>query len=435
MPNKRRLLVLIPIALIFSLVILAVAAFFILEYHATTTVKQEIDKNIQEISQYIQVDYDRVGVNWLAFTVNMHKVVLSKPPLPGIITIDRVSVRDLTSIGIKWIPTVVVLDNIVVNNKDASLGVQRLSTSFSLKQIPSQEELANDWKVFLENLRAGTVQAEGIGFSDKKNQVQIGRGEAYYSLAGGNQRNSSLTINDLKLLTSDLKVHFDTFKIAAALNQDNVLTSITKQVKNFSFQIPPELASRYTFFQKVNALGYDRLTLGIDLDYNYQPQTQDMSLVWNASAENMGRLQLNLQLNDYQSPRLPLDGSLAKFLNFLEQLRPPVHKASLQGFKAVYQDWGLAPRLIKAEAQSRGKSPEQFTRNLVGAINASLMFLPLPPAIKEQVNSVNRFLLNPKEIQLAVTCKKPVPLKNLEEGSLTGLLELFWNTEVKITAQ
>ena len=431
MQKKRSLLIFIPTVLLISLIVIAITVFFGLEYYATNTVKQEIDTSIQELSPYVRVEYDSLGVNWLAFTVNMDKVKISRPPLPGMITIDQVRVRDLTSIGIKWIPTVVVLDNLTGNIQDARVNIQQFVTTFSLNRIPTREEAAKDWRVFWENLLAGDIKVKKLEFSDNKTQFHTGALEAGYSLVRGNHRNSSLKVTTLKFQKEEVQFHFDTFNLAASLDQDNVLSHLSKQVKNFSFQFPPELVKSSTFLQQLTALGYDRLNFGVDLDYDYQPKTKNMRLAWDGSAANMGQLQFDLRLTDYDSPPVPLNGSLVKFL---EKLRTPAQDASLQGLKVSYHDFGLAPRLIKAEAQSRGQSPEEFIQNIVGTINTSLLILPLPAAIKEQVYAVNRFLQNPKEIQLAITCKKPVPLKNLEKGSPLGLLDLLGNTEVKITA-
>ncbi len=431
MQKKRSLLIFIPTVLLISLIVIAIAVFFGLEYYATNTVKQEIDTSIQELSPYVRVEYDSLGVNWLAFTVNMDKVKISRPPLPGMITIDQVRVRDLTSIGIKWIPTVVVLDNLTGNIQDARVNIQQFVTTFSLNRIPTREEAAKDWRVFWENLLAGDIKVKKLEFSDNKTQFHTGALEAGYSLVRGNHRNSSLKVTTLKFQKEEVQFQFETFNLAASLDQDNVLSHLSKQVKNFSFQFPPELVKSSTFLQQLTALGYDRLNFGVDLDYDYQPKTKNMRLAWDGSAANMGQLQFDLRLTDYDSPPVPLNGSLVKFL---EKLRTPAQDASLQGLKVSYHDFGLAPRLIKAEAQSRGQSPEEFIQNIVGTINTSLLILPLPAAIKEQVYAVNRFLQNPKEIQLAITCKKPVPLKNLEKGSPLGLLDLLGNTEVKITA-
>jgi hypothetical protein len=435
MQKRKRPLFFIPSVLLFSLVFLAIVAFFGLEYYATTTVKQEIDNTIEELSKHVLVQYDNLGVNWLAFTVNLEKVKLSKPPLPGMITIDKVSVRDLTSIGIRWIPTVVVFDNIALKNEDATVSIKQLVTTFSLNRIPTQEEAAEDWTVFLDNLLAGNVKLKQVEFSDKTTQFQFDMAEADYAFANGNHRNSNLTINNLKLQQEGLQFHVDNFFLASSLDQNNVVNHISKKVKNFSFQFPTTLVKSNNILQKLTALGYDQLIVGIDLDYDYQPETKDLSITWDASATNLGRLQFDLLLTDYHSPPVPLNGGLVEFLAFLEKLRTPAQKASLQGIKAVYHDFGLVPRLIKAEAQSRGKSSEEFTQNLVGTINTSLLFLPLPASIKEQIYAVNRFLQNPKKIQLIITCKKPLPLKNLEEGSVAGLLELLENTEVKITTK
>ena len=90
MQKTKKLWIIIPAVLLCSLIVLAVVAFFGLEYYATNIVKQEIDNNIQELSDYMRVEYDNMTVNWLAFTVNLKKVKLSKPPLPGGTSLRRV---------------------------------------------------------------------------------------------------------------------------------------------------------------------------------------------------------------------------------------------------------------------------------------------------------------------------------------------------------
>ena len=435
MQNQKRHWIFIPAVILLALFFLAVAAFFGLEYYSTTIVKQEMDRHIKEMSDYVRVDYDSLGVNWLAFTVDMKKVRLSKPPLPGVITIDKVAVRDFTSIGIRWIPTVVTLNNVSVTNDDFKIAVQRLASSFSLSKIPTEEEIDNNWKVLWDNLLAGDLKLDKVVFSDQNTQLDISTIKTDYSVAGGTKKNFGVEINDLNLHIAGIRLDSQAFSLAASLDQNNVLNHVSKKVKDFSFQFPADFAKSNPFLEKLSALGYDRLAFGVDVNYDYQPDTKNLNIVWDTSAADMGRLQFDLHLTDYTSPPLPVNGSLVKLLNFLEQLRAPAQKASLKGFTARYQDFGLAPRLIKAEAQSLGQTPEKFTQSLVGSINASLMLLPLPAAIKEHVNSVNRFLLNPKEIQLAITCKKPVRLKNLEEGSVSGVLELLGNTEIKITSK
>lgn len=435
MSTKRRLWVPIIAALIIALVILPVTAFFVLEYYVTTVVKQEIDLHVKELSKYIRVEYDSLGVDWLSYSVVMKKVKLSKPPLPGTITIDRVRVRDLTSVGIKWLPTVIVLDNITGAVVDTSVGIQRLAATFSLNKIPSQEELAADWTVFLRNLRDGRLDMEKLAFKDKETQVNVAAFNSQYAMTAGKDRNVDVKMNNIDIKAGGMQLMSDSFGFAASLDQHDVLKSMSKNVANLAFQIPPALAKQNPILEKLTDLGYERLSLGGAFSYAYQPDTNNLSLSWEASGADMGRLHLDLRLTDFDSPPVPLDGTLGKLLNFLEELSNPAQKASFQGLRAAYQDFGLAPRIIKAEAQARGLSPEAFSRSLVGGINASLLFLPLPAAIKEQVNAVNTFLLNPKDIQVDITSKRPLRLKDLGTNSINGLLELFSNTEVKITAK
>lgn len=434
MRKQRKLLLLIPMTILFSLILLAMVAFFGLEYYATNRVKQEIDKNIQELSQYIRIEYDSLKVNWLAFTVNLHNVRVSKPPLPGVLTFDKVSVRDVSSIGIKWIPTMVAFDNINLTNEMTNLNVKYLYTTFTFDKIPTQQELADDWKVFLENIHSGGIHLEELAFWDRTTQIQVRTQEADYVLDKGIPRNSNLKIKDLKFQRENLQFHLDDFLVALSLNRENVPLHVTKKVENFSFQIPASLV-QYPVFQQITSLGYDRLSLNLGITYDYQPATKDVSIAWNGSAADMGQMKVDLSLTDYTAPPLPLEGDLIRYLAFLRQMSTSPEQASLRSLKVKYQDRGLVPRLIKAEAQSRNQSAEEFTRNLTGTINTTLLILPIPASIKGQIKAVNRFLQDPEEIQLAIQCKDPVPLAELGQGSPMGLVELLGCAEVKITAK
>jgi hypothetical protein len=435
MQNKKRRWLLIPTILLVSLLFIAVAGFIGLEYYATSVLKQEIDNQIQGISEYVRVDYDSMGVNWLAFTVDMNKVRLSKPPLPGRITIDKVAVRDFTSIGIRWIPTVIVLNDIVLDNEDFKITAQRIATSFSLTRIPTEDEIDQNWRVLLDSLSSGKLKLDNVAYADKETQVNIGNLKTDYALSGTNRKNIGVAINDVKSRSANILLDSKVFSLAVALDNNDVVSHLSQKITDFSFKFPAGWAESSDILGKLTSLGYDRLAFGVDLNYDYQPDTKDLNITWDGTAKDMGQLQLDLHLADYHSPPVPVSGGLVRLLDYLGALRHPAEKASLRGFTAKYQDAGLATRFIKAEAQSQGQTPEQFTQNLVGSINATLALLPIPATIKEQVHSINRFLLNPKEIQVAITCKPPVHLQNLQEGSVTAILELLGKTEVKITAK
>jgi hypothetical protein len=435
MQNKRRRWFFIPTVLLLSLAFLALVGFFGVEYYAMSVLKQEIDKQIQEISRYVRVEYDSMKVNWLAFTVDVNKVRMSRPPLPGRITIDKVAVRDLTSIGIRWIPTVVVLNDLSLVNEDFKITAHLFATSFTLNRIPTEEEIERKWQVLLENLSDGKLRLDNIAYSDKDTQLNIGHLKTNYSTTWGNLKNIGIEINDTTFQSANIRSNSQAISLAVSLDRNDVLRHLSQKIKDFSFHFPADWAENTPIVEKLNSLGYDRLAFGVDFNYDYQPDTKDLHMTWDGSAKDMGQLQLDLNLTDYHSPPVPVDGGLVRFLEYLEKLRNPVQKASLRGFTASYRDSGLAPRLIKAEAQSRGMTSEELTRDLVGSINATLALFPLPATVKEQVNSINRFLLNPQEIQLAITCKPPVRLKNLEEGSVLGFLDLFAKSEIKITAK
>lgn len=432
MPTNRQLLI-IPAALLL-LIFLAAAAFFGAEYYATSRVKSEINKHLQEVSQHVKVEYDGLGVNWLAFTVYLSKVKLSNPPLPGAVTIDRVRVRDLTSLGLNWIPTVVDFDQIAFDNQKTKLSIQHFSTSFFMTRIPSQKEVVDDLSTIFENLLAGDVTLENLSFSEKRTQLRLGGLAVNYGIGKEGSRNSSLQLSKLSYQKAEVKFDFHRVGLSASLNDQRLVTHLEKHVQKLSFKIPPEPARRNNVLQKLTALGYDHLTFNFDWQYDYQPKTKETNNVVAAAAENLGQLKIDLRGGDFDSPPVPLAGGLMSFLSFLDQVRTAQQEASLQSLKATYTDFGLMPRLIKAEAEARGQSPQEFTQDLVSNLNTVLLILPLPVALKKQVKAVNRFLLDPKEIQLTATFQKPLRLKELEQGSLDRVLKLLAHTDIKITA-
>jgi len=433
--QTNRKLLIIPGAMVISLIFLAAVVFLGVEYYATGKVKEEINKHLKEVSQHVKVDYSSLGVNWLAFTVDLHNVKLSKPPLPGAVTIDRVSVRDLSSIGLNIIPTVVTLNNIAFDNKKAQLNVQRFSTSFSLNRMPSKAEMAADWSAVLQNLLAGDLTLENISFAEGKTKVLIRSLMLDYGLGKASLKKPSLKISQISFQHEAVKFTCDSLGLLASLDEKNFLTNFTKNINNFFVKFPPDLVQSNDFLKKLQALGYDQLTVNFDLKYGYQPKTKETNNMVEAAVENLGRLKINLRGGDLNSPPVPLTGGLMDFLSFLEQLKTAPQEASIQALSATYTDLGLASRLLKAEAQARGQSPKDFAQELISNLDAVLLLLPLPATVKDQLKAVNQFLLNPKEIQLAVTFKKPLRLKQLEEGSLDSYLKLLDQTEVKITAK
>ena len=435
MLKKRSSWLVIPVIFLLTILLLAVAGFFGLEFYTATVLKKEIDQRIQDISDYVRVDYDSLSVNWLGYTVDMNKVRLYKPPLPGVVTIDRVAVRDFTSIGIRWIPTVVVLENIAGTNDEFKIAAHRLATSFTLSRIPTEEEIDNDWTVLLANLQKGSVNLDKFTFSDSEAKLAVDTLTTDFAEASGNRKNFGLGINNLQLQTTDVDLNSQAFGFSASLGPNNVLDRFSNKITDFSLKIPAGQAGRSPFFEELAVLGYDHVSLGSDFAYDFLPDKENLHLTWNASAANMGQMQFDVHLVDYHSPPVPVTGSLATMLDFFENLRAPVEKASLQGFTARYHDQGLVTRLIKSEAQAAGQTPEQFTQNLVNSVNATVGIFPLPAAIKDQVKAVNRFLTNPQEIQLDITCHQPVRLQSLQEGSLSDALELLSKTDIKITSK
>ena len=273
----------------------------------------------------------------------------------------------------------VVLENIAGTNDEFKIAAHRLATSFTLSRIPTEEEIDNDWTVLLANLQKGSVNLDKFTFSDSEAKLAVDTLTTDFAEASGNRKNFGLGINNLQLQTTDVDLNSQAFGFSASLGPNNVLDRFSNKITDFSLKIPAGQAGRSPFFEELAVLGYDHVSLGSDFAYDFLPDKENLHLTWNASAANMGQMQFDVHLVDYHSPPVPVTGSLATMLDFFENLRAPVEKASLQGFTARYHDQGLVTRLIKSEAQAAGQTPEQFTQNLVNSVNATVGIFPCRP--------------------------------------------------------
>lgn len=411
------------------------AAFFVFQYYAASVLKKEIDRQIKSLSRNVKVEYESLKVEPLTFFVTLEKVKLSNPPLTGVINIEAVRIRDFTCMGITVIPTTIKLDNFIAAFDKSSLEIQHLETKFSLQAIPPKEQLSEDPVALLRHLRNSQTEIEKVSYRDRESELQVERLTVGYARKADQTRQLELKINSVRLQAAGMAFTTAAWGCSVSLDSRNVVQHLSQSVDHLSFPLPEGGPGGQGWVRELRKLGYERLCLGGDFTYRYEAKTRHLSLGWLVRGTDLGRLEFHFQLGEFASPAFPLEGDPTGVAQFLEGLEEALLNAALVTVKLAYQDWGLVPRLLQAEARARGETPEALVRNLLRALDAALLLLPGPPSLREQVGALRDFLREPREIHLELTAKSPCRLRDLERGGLEGLLGFLSRAELKITAR
>ena len=162
---------------------------------------------------------------------------------------------------------------------------------------------------------------------------------------------------------------------------------------------------------KFNGYGYDDPKLGLELDYQYEPETRALVLDrFKLGGTDLGALSLQGRMTDVASvdwSRLG-EGLLLQRLAALGSLK-------IAGLQMEYNDFGFLPRVFAQQASASGKTPDDVA-NQVYAVIESQKSLRLSASMLE---SIRKFLNKPDRIELVMQPAKPF---GTTEWSLAVLL-------------
>lgn len=151
---------------------------------------------------------------------------------------------------------------------------------------------------------------------------------------------------------------------------------------------------------KLNGYGYDDPKLGLELDYQYLPESRTLVVDrFKLGGRDMGALSLQGRFADVAAvdwSRLG-EGGMMQRMAALGSLK-------IVGLQLEYHDFGLLPNVFAQHASASGKTPPDIAQE-VYAVVAGQKTLRLTPSMLESVES---FLKDPDRIELVMQPAKPV---------------------------
>ena len=166
-------------------------------------------------------------------------------------------------------------------------------------------------------------------------------------------------------------------------------------------------------------LGYADIVASVEYAYIYEPIKKDMEITQlRVSVADMGKVEVWARINslDLAALKAVPDNPLS-----LIALIPAV---AISGITLDYQDNSLTKRLIELGARQSGQSIEQFISTIAEKLNLEIQ-RQNQPAVKDTLLSIQKFIVNPGHIKVAVSPTRPVPL-------LTLLMESDPNERIRV---
>ena len=166
-------------------------------------------------------------------------------------------------------------------------------------------------------------------------------------------------------------------------------------------------------------LGYSDIAASVEYAYIYEPIKKDMEITQlRVSVADMGKVEVWARINslDLAALKAVPDNPLS-----LIALIPAV---AISGITLDYQDNSLTKRLIELGARQSGQSFEQFISTITEKLNLEIQ-RQNQPAVKDTLLSIQKFIVNPGHIKVAVSPTRPVPL-------LTLLMESDPNERIRV---
>ena len=166
-------------------------------------------------------------------------------------------------------------------------------------------------------------------------------------------------------------------------------------------------------------LGYSDIAASVEYAYIYEPIKKDMEITQlRVSVADMGKVEVWARINslDLAALKAVPDNPLS-----LIALIPAV---AISGITLDSQDNSLTKRLIELGARQSGQSIEQFISTIAEKLNLEIQ-RQNQPAVKDTLLSIQKFIVNPGHIKVAVSPTRPVPL-------LTLLMESDPNERIRV---
>lgn len=215
-----------------------------------------------------------------------------------------------------------------------------------------------------------------------------------------------LTLSDVAIDAEGEKVKLREIAIADFAQTDKVPLSMTFGLHGL--QIDPATIPDADAREGLTKLGYDKLSLDLDLSYVHNPEAKRLNVKQVAvGGDNIGRLGLSFELGNVET--VPAADPMIALA--------ALQAATLERLELRYDDSSLAGRLLKAAANEAGVPEAEFKSMLLAQVAQAGTQVPEAPMTKEVLDSAIAFINSPKSLSLRLQPPRPLPLGALMASS------------------
>lgn len=268
--------------------------------------------------------------------------------------------------------------------------------------------------------RVGHVQGTGLVMetADRSLRAQVGQvtGDGLAAPIGmlsamGVAAPTALNVKNLTLSDVSINAEGETVKLREIAIADFAQTDKTPLSMTFGLhglQVDPATIPDAEAREGLAKLGYDKLSLDLDLSYVHNPEAKRLNVKQvSVGGDNIGRLGLSFELGNVEAA-LGADPMVAL---------AAVQGATLERLELRYDDSSLAGRLLKAAANEAGMAEAEFKSMLLAQVAEAGTQAAEVPMTKEVLDSAIAFINNPKSLSLRLQPPRPLPLGALMAAS------------------
>lgn len=212
----------------------------------------------------------------------------------------------------------------------------------------------------------------------------------------------NLTLSNVTVDAEGEKVKVREIAIADFAQANNMPLSLSFGIHGLL--IDPKSMPDADAREGLEKLGYDTLSLDMELSYAHNPDTKRLSVKRVAvGGENIGRLALSFDLGNVDAAAIadPVSALAA------------AQTATLEQMELRYDDSSLAGRLLKAAATEAGVGEAELKSSLLSQVAFSSAQAPDVPLTKDVMDSAIAFINNPQSLSLRMRPARPLPLGQL----------------------
>lgn len=231
-----------------------------------------------------------------------------------------------------------------------------------------------------------------------------------YSDVSVNLFTQAISVDDLKispqLAPDQPPILMQQLTLKAKKNAEDQLLKLDLHLKNI--QIPLDVEGLGQSAKAVfEGLPQDYLTADLDVDFDYQPESQTWRLDTYTRLLDLGDFNFNLALDNFRTDRETIT---------------QYSSVELDEATLAYEEVTLVKRLLKAGAKANNVSEERYVDALLQGLQqqAGANASPQTQAVMAQWK---KFLQDPKNLTITLHPDAPIPLMSLSQMSTPAMIE------------